>query len=111
MRAGVASDRTERTISVEVFDGPVLDISQSWNVKVRKIQVDRLLITVINGETTQLRAFGGMRRVDGTTSPLQRGEYVWGGASISSSPDWAQLIWREAPAGVTIWRFREEASA
>ena len=110
LRAKVVEDRIERTIEIEVIDGPVIDVSASWHRKVRRIQVDLLTIRTLNGQTIWLAASGGMRRVDGTTSELQRGDITWhphakpGGLDLA--PVWAQQIWREAPAGLTTWRFK-----
>jgi len=105
LRARVSSERTERTIRIEILDGPVIDVTADWHRKVRRIQVDLLTIRVVNGQSAGIAASGGMRRVDGTTSDLQRGEIIWRASGIITSPEWIQQVWREAPVGVTSWRF------
>ena len=111
LRARVETDRIERTIWVEVLDGPVIEVTRSWHVKVRRIAVDLLFIEIVNGETVSITASGGMARVDGTISDLQRGRIEWRASVIDTCPDWIQRVWREAPAGVTVWRFPDAGAS
>ena len=105
LRARVSSDRTERRISIEVLDGPLLEIAGSGNHLVRKIEVDLITIRIINGETVLITVSGGMVKADGTISDLRRGTAEWRASAVATSPEWVRRIWREAPAGVTTWRF------
>lgn len=92
-----------RELSIRIVDGPELDVSEPHHRRPRRIRVDRVLITVLNGQTTMLRAAGGVLLKSGAASIGQHGSKTWVG-SIDKAPEWAQLLWREAPAGVTDWR-------
>lgn len=116
MNAAVVEDLTERTIRIKVADGPVVDITESWHVKVRKIKVEQVVIHIYGGETHSIRVNGGMVRVDGTISDAQGGRKVWSRdrftyEPVDAAPAWAQKLWREAPAGVTEWQISAEEKA
>jgi len=111
LRARIDQDRTERRISIEILDGPILEIEGSGHHLVREIEVDLLIIRVIDGETVLITAYGGMVRADGTISDLRRGKAEWRASAVTTSPQWVQRIWREAPAGVTTWRFPIDQAA
>lgn len=110
MKAAILKDSVIRTIEIRVIDGPVLDVSQAWHSKPRRIQVERVVITVIDGETRKMELLGGTVLKTGRPSQTQRGHKVFytdqwtvTDEKISSAPPWAQVFWREAPAGVSYW--------
>jgi len=109
MKAAVERDNLARKITIKVVDGPILDVSESWHTKPRRIRVERITITIFNGETTSMVVTGGIVLKSGAASTGQRGQLEWsaqalvGSQLISRAPAWAQLIWRQAPVGETYW--------
>jgi hypothetical protein len=101
MKAATAKDTTERTIVINVVDGPVLDVTQSWHRRPRLIRVERVTVQVLNGRVRELTALGGLVLKNGRTSLGQRDRRTW--ASDNDLPEWAQRFWNEAPDGVTFW--------
>lgn len=112
MRAAVSRDTTDRTIEIKVADGPLLDVTRSWHTKTRLIQVQAVTIRTINGETRGIKATGGLVLKSGRTSDQRWGELSWGTGlgldRIDTAPEWVQILWREAPAGVTGWKIPNE---
>jgi hypothetical protein len=103
VKATVERDRTTRELTILVAHGPKLDVSEPHHQRPRTVQVDRVRITVVDGQTTMLTAMGGVLLKSGVPSIGQRGSKTWTG-SIHIAPEWAKTFWREAPAGVTDWR-------
>jgi hypothetical protein len=106
MRAAVSLDTTTREIIIKVVDGQIVDITKAWQTKARRIQVDRIVLWVVDHKTRSIRAFGSVMRKDGKPG-LQRGSSAWSVHTIDGAPEWAQILWRDAPAGVTSWKIEE----
>jgi hypothetical protein len=109
VRAAIERDTTAREITIKIMDGPLLDVTRSWQAQPRVIQVNRVIIRVVDHETRNIRAFGALIKKNGQPGQ-QRGEAEWRSSAytdrdrIDTAPQWVQKLWREAPAGVTSWR-------
>jgi hypothetical protein len=101
MKAAVEKDHTERTIAINVVDGPVLDVTQAWHRRPRLIRVERVMVRIGNGRVRELTALGGLVLKNGQTSLGQRDRRTW--TSDNDLPEWAERFWNQAPDGVTYW--------
>jgi hypothetical protein len=107
MKAAVEKDHTDRTIAINVVDGPMLDVTQTWHRRPRLIRVERVMVRIGNdGWVRELTALGGLVLKNGQTSLGQRDRRTW--ASDNDLPEWAKRFWKEAPDGVTYWADNEE---
>lgn len=111
MRASVNSDRTVRTIVIDVDPGsvPDLNVAQTWHRKPRVIRPDHAVLTIVGGEQTIIKVSGGLVLKSGAASAEVRDDWEWRRRSyydsdrIDSAPEWVWALWNEAPRHVTNW--------
>lgn len=116
MRATVRQDRSVRTITIEIEQGPILDISRPWHKLPRTVQVSTVVIRIQDNVVREVVARGGMILKSGEASSSTFGDRSWLRSAfnavddIDQAPEWIRTLAREAPTGLTNWTLwnREE---
>lgn len=108
MKAATTKDTIVRELVINVVDGPVLDVTEMWHRRPRRIRVERVTIRIVDGKIRSLTALGGLVLKNGETSLGQGDKQVWVaagtyGTPIDDAPEWARQFWNEAPNGVDYW--------
>lgn len=109
MRAEVTEDQTVRTITLDVQGAPDIDVTQPWHREPLICRPDQAVLTVVDGEATDIEVTGGRVLKTGVVSTQLRGQFEWQAQGprereqIGSAPEWVRTIWEQAPAGVTSW--------
>jgi hypothetical protein len=110
IRAAVTQDTTTREITIELAGVPDLDVTQSWHSKPRIIRPSLARIRIVDHQTRHIAVKGGLVLKSGkastevTDSAGWRADGYLAREQIGTAPEWVQMLWREAPVGVTTWR-------
>jgi hypothetical protein len=115
MKAKVVRDMSRREIAIEVTGAPHLDVTESWQTRTRKIEPDKAVVVLIDGEFHTITVKGYQVNKSGAISPSQRGEWVYRQGRgynrselLESAPDWVQEVARESPREVISWNWPEQ---
>jgi len=110
MRANVKSDRTVRTIQIEVEPGsvPDIDVTGPWHRKPRIFRPDLVTLTVTDGEVSRVNVSGGLVLKSGAASTEVHEKQCWYSSDLTQRADqlpvWVRTLMFEAPDDVITWR-------
>lgn len=113
MRAEVTEDQTIRTITITVQGVPDIDVTQPWHREPMVCRPDQVVLTVVDGQATDIEVTGWRVLKSGVASTQLRGQFEWSDHAyrereqIGSAPEWVRLIWEQAPTGTTTWAVTE----
>lgn len=110
MRAVVKSDRTTRTIEIDLFGMPDIDVTQSYHRRTRIFRPDKARIRITDGVTVHLKVSGPLVITGDMVSARSilnknwhRSDRMGVGEPIGKAPDWARAIWDQAGTGIKYW--------
>lgn len=109
MRAELVTDHTVRTITIAVFDGPVVDVTRPWQKAERRIKVTGLEVKINSEGQKIMRAVGNhVRKDDSIGIPADSVIYsadgkIWGTRDIATAPAILQRVFAEADQGMRAW--------
>lgn len=116
MKINVTEDRTVRTISFEITDGPDLnDETATWRDKPRPFRAERARLVIQDGEVSSINVSGHLVLKGGRLSEMQSDSMTWAPDSfsrkgkLSEAPPWVRLIVGQAPDGVLSWELEGRA--
>jgi len=110
MRANVTSDRTVRTIQIEIEPGsvPDIDITRSYHHRPRIFRPDIITLTVTDGEVSRVNVSGGLVLKSGAASTEVHEKQCWYSSDLTQHanqlPVWVRRLMSEAPDDATSWR-------
>lgn len=118
MKAKVVKDMGRREITIEVTDAPHLDVTESWQTRTRKIEPDKAVVVLIDGEFRTITVEGFQVNKGGAISPTQRGRWVYRqdprysrDERLESAPGWVQELAKQAPGGIREYSWTSHAEA
>lgn len=109
MKASVASDRSTRTIEIEVSGAEPLDVTESWHRKTRRILPDKAIVRIVDGEPRSIVVLGYLLKQSGQPSDSVRDKRPFTPKAyitrerLDLAPDWVRVLFKEAPLGVHTW--------
>lgn len=117
MKASVVSDRSTRTIEIQVEGLPTIDVTETWHRKTRVILPDKAIVRIVDGEPRSIVVLGPLLKQSGQPSEHVRDKRSFTPKAYISrerlelAPGWVRELFVQAPLGITAftWQTDEEA--
>lgn len=117
MKASVVSDKSTRTIEIQVEGLPTLDVTETWHRKTRMILPDKAIVRIVDGEPRSIVVLGPLLKQGGQPSEHVRNSRSFTPKAyisrerIETAPGWVRELFAQVPLGVTAftWVSPEEA--
>ena len=116
MKASVVSDRSTRTIEIEVTDAPDIDVTESYHKTPRVFRPDKARLNLVDNKARSIVIIGGLVKKSGQASEHVREQITYRNDAyrnrerLDQAPGWVRSLFGEAPAGVTSWTWVDRSN-
>ena len=113
MKATVTGDQTVRTIEIELTGGPIVDVTETWNLKPREIGATHVRLSMHSDQVTGVAVRGQVLKKNGEPGE-NRATRTWRDQSydtknlIRNAPGWIREIVAQAPLGIREFTWTPE---